>query len=526
MTIRTNEWLKANFQSRDPQDFHDDLIDSLSNGLWTQSFTQYYVDSSDASASDANPGTDPDDPLATIDGAFGKTLVPGDIVWVLPGHVESLAAAQIDMDLPGVFVIGIGSGDSLPQVHFDNAAASVDIGANNITISGIRFLPSVTDVLIGVDIEAGVTGTIIQNCEFMLGEDGAGVDEFVLSIDVKAGCHSTVIVGNQFYTHAAAAGATDAIKLTGASNQCRITDNIIDGTYSTAGITNDTAAALNLHVADNTIKVADGEPGIELFATATGRIIHNVIASTGLNVDVMIVAADCEWSENYGVDTDGETGQLIGVPSDAPTNFIGLNDANNAADTGTVARNEDGSILERLEDIIADLVGAAGVATFPAAAKATDAVSMAEVLRHVDDAQEQSIIKTDGAVLAVADPLFDITGGPIMVTGFVGIVTTIVGGAANCQIQVVTTTPAATTNLSTDVAIDNDAAGTSYTFTNVALPVFTPTTNGGVANVAPVQWLCPIGTIQADTDAAQTGVIAWYMIYKPLSPLSVVVASA
>lgn len=336
MTIRTNQYLKDNFQSRDPQDFHNDLVDSLSNGDWTQSKTQYYVDSTNGSASDANPGTDPSDPLATIDGAFGKSLVPGDIVWVLPGHVESLGAATIDMDLPGVFVLGIGSGDSKPQIHFDNAAASVDIGANNVTVSGIRFLPSVTDILIGVDIEAAVTGTVIQSCEFMVGEDGAGVDEFVLSIDVKAGCDNTVIRGNTFYTHVAAAGATDAVKLTDASSRCRIHNNIIDGEYSTAGITNDTGAALNLYIAWNTIKVADGEPGIELFATATGRVVHNVIASTGLSVDLMIVGADCEWGENYGVGFDGETGSLIGEPSQDHTQALIDNLLSKYVDVGNV----------------------------------------------------------------------------------------------------------------------------------------------------------------------------------------------
>ncbi len=336
MVVRSNTYLKANFQGRDPQNWHDDLIDSLALGDWSRSVTQWWVDSTNANASDANAGTDSDNPLATIDGAFGKALAVGDIVWVMPGHVESLAAATIDMDLPGVFVVGVGSGDSRPQVHFDNAAASVDIGANNITVSGIRFLPSVTAVLIGVDIEAAVTGTVIQDCEFMVGEDGAGVDEFVLSIDVKAACDDTVIRGNRFYTHVAAAGATDAVKLTGASSRCLIHDNIIDGTYSTAGITNDTAAALNLYVAWNTIKVADGEPGIELFATATGRVVFNTVASTGLSVDLMIVAADCEWSENYGIALDGETGSLIGEPSQDHTQALIDNLLSKYVDIGNV----------------------------------------------------------------------------------------------------------------------------------------------------------------------------------------------
>jgi len=142
------------------------------------------------------------------------------------------------------------------------------------------------------------------------------------------------------------------------------------------------------------------------------------------------------------------------------------------------------------------------------------------------DSGEQHIAKTDGAVLATADPLFTITGGPILVTGFYGIVTTLIGGAANCQIQIVTTTPAGTVNLSTDVAIDNDAAGTSYHMTVATPGVFTPVTAGAYDQDPAIRWFCPIGTIQADTDAAQDGVIAWYMTYKPLSASSVVTAAA
>src|SRR3989304_7226542 len=107
----------------------------------------------------------------------------------------------------------------------------------------------------------------------------------------------------------------------------------------------------------------------------------------------------------------------------------------------------------------------------------------------------QTVEKSDGAVLAGADNLFTITGGPILVTEFVGIVTTVIGGASNCQIKLVVTEPVGTVNLSTNVAIDSDAAGSSYTFTVAATPVLTPTTAGGLTVFPRIAWLCPIGTI-------------------------------
>ena len=139
----------------------------------------------------------------------------------------------------------------------------------------------------------------------------------------------------------------------------------------------------------------------------------------------------------------------------------------------------------------------------------------------------QTCEKSDGAVLAGADNLFTIAGGPIMVTEFVGIVTVAPGaGATNCQIKLVVTEPAGTVNLSTDVAITTDAAGTSYTFTVATPSVLTPTTAGALDQVPQIRWLCPIGTINATCSAARTGNIKWYIGYYMLSPFSKVEAAA
>ena len=139
----------------------------------------------------------------------------------------------------------------------------------------------------------------------------------------------------------------------------------------------------------------------------------------------------------------------------------------------------------------------------------------------------QTCEKSDGAVLAAADNLFTITGGPILVTEFVGIVTTVIGAnVSTCQIKEVVTTPSGTVNLSTAVAITDDAAGTSYTFTVATPGVLTPTTAGCLDQVPAIRWLCPIGTINATCSAANTGNIKWYIGYYMLSQYSKVEAAA
>jgi len=139
----------------------------------------------------------------------------------------------------------------------------------------------------------------------------------------------------------------------------------------------------------------------------------------------------------------------------------------------------------------------------------------------------QTIEKSDGAVLAAADNLFTITGGPILVTEFVGIVTTVIGNnVATCQIKEVVTEPSGTVSISTAVAITSNAAGTSYTFTTANPSVLVPTTAGLFFPIPRIAWLLPIGTINATCSAANTGVIKWYMGYYMLSQYSKVVAAA
>lgn len=139
----------------------------------------------------------------------------------------------------------------------------------------------------------------------------------------------------------------------------------------------------------------------------------------------------------------------------------------------------------------------------------------------------QTCEKSDGTCPAGQDSLFTITGGPILVTEFVGIVTTVIGDTvATCHIDLAVTTPSADVALSTTVAITSDAAGTSYTFTTADPAVLTPTTAGALEAIPRIAWLCPIGTIKAHCSAANTGNIKWYIGYYMLSQHSKVVAAA
>lgn len=137
--------------------------------------------------------------------------------------------------------------------------------------------------------------------------------------------------------------------------------------------------------------------------------------------------------------------------------------------------------------------------------------------------------KLDGAVLTGDDDLFVISGGPVRAR-IVGLVTTLIGGSSNGDLQIDVTTPEGTVDLNAaPVAINNDAVGTVYTNID-STSVFTPTTAGAsiVDRVAADEafFILPVGTVIFRSSAAQDGVIAWFMTYEKLSPSSSVVAAA
>lgn len=188
------------------------------------------------------------------------------------------------------------------------------------------------------------------------------------------------------------------------------------------------------------------------------------------------------------------------LTDDSATNFIGVDDSNNGAATTNVAANRDGSLLERTEFIMDSFL-----------------------------ALPRCVVKADGAVVSGTDAIFTVTGGPVRATVY-GIVTTILSGTGNGKLTYTTTDPAATVDLCSAVAIDNDASGTSYRFINTTA-VLTPVTAGVVIMgnafaTDDTEFFLPIGSMGFNSSGAATGVIAWYCMYTPLSPDSRVVAAA
>jgi hypothetical protein len=277
----------------------------------------FYVSS--VTGSSSGPGFSPDNAYATVAQALSVcTANNGDEIHLLPSHNEGIGNAQLTWDKAGVKIVGLGVGPARARFDFDHANASIDVTADGMTIENITLLPSVTAVLVGIDLNAGATHTTIRNVESLPGEDGAGVDEFAKTIDLKAGCDSTLIEKCLFTQHASAAGVVSCIALTGASDLVTIRDC----TFWTAGaglvapINGDTTLSTRVLI-ERCMLTTDAEPGIELLTGTTGVIRDCDIFGDLATIDAAIVADACAQFECRYVEVGGEASAAtyVGVPS-------------------------------------------------------------------------------------------------------------------------------------------------------------------------------------------------------------------
>lgn len=503
----------------------------------------YYVQSTHTNASNSNDGTDPDYPLATIAQAVtNATAGRGDIVMVGPGHVETWAsaAASATLSKSGLTVLGVGSGQLRPRINYTHTASILTVSAANVTVENLLFQVGVDSIVIMVDVNAD--DFTLRNCEFR--ENTAVAQQWLTCVDINGGGANAAdrckILGCTFISEAA--GANQAIEIGAVEDGIVIEGNWITGDYAVAGI-HSGSALTNLLLKDNIIRnVNAADFAVELTAAATGMAIDNrfyadALATTfdpgslmcagNLAVDAIDQSAvpipataaqplpdgsigaatfaagaiDATAIANGAIDAATFAAGAIAQAAIAADTILGANNADNVFDSSTVTGNRDGSLIERLE--------------------------------YMQTAMPRCVAKLDGEVInaaGVGDAIFTITGGPVRAK-ITGLVTTLIGGAANMSLQITTTAPAATVTLNAaPVAINDDAVGTIYR--NVgATSVFTPSTALGLVlsdpvTVEEVDLILTPGTVYALASAPQAGVIAWYMTFWPLAPTSMVVAAA
>jgi hypothetical protein len=251
-------------------------------------------------------------PFSTLDYAIGQCSANrGDVIYIRPGYTQSMTASpDVYVDVAGVSIIGLGKGSKRAKFTYDAAGGGFVIGASNVHIENLWFVPSVTAITAAVTIEAAGDNYSIVGCRFADAE-AAGTDEFNRCIIHPITVTNGLIQGNYF--DMGEAGAVACIQVA-TPEEVHIYDNFITGDYSTGCIVNITAAGRNMNVGRNVIinGVKSGLNAIAAIVNVAGNELNafdNLIGSDVATFALMITnyTAGVNLGNRYTDDIGGAT---------------------------------------------------------------------------------------------------------------------------------------------------------------------------------------------------------------------------
>lgn len=269
----------------------------------------FYVDS--ATGTSTGPGWTPHNAYSTIDAAVGAcTANNGDVILVMPGHVETISAAGgLAIDVAGVTIIGLGRGQKQAKLDFTTAAtATCTMSANDCVLDNFQIEASYADIV--SEIVVSGKDCVIRNCRFL----EPTTDENAL-INILTGSANTadgLVVENCQFRGLDAAN-TIGISLPNAQSRVIIRNNLFLGVFETGAIKS-VGVAAQITVADNLINNTSGDADecISIADTSTGVVVRNLVGNNlaGNATTNISCGTTMTMCENYSTDKGDVQGVL------------------------------------------------------------------------------------------------------------------------------------------------------------------------------------------------------------------------
>ena len=268
-----------------------ELIDSTGPVLYVCSVT---------GTDGAGAGQHPDTPYDSLDYAVNQLTTAkhannGTTIFILPGHTEDVtAASDIEVDIAGVSIIGLGQGASRPTFTWSATGSTWLISAASTYLCNIRCTCSVDEVV----KLFSVTGA---NCTFdAVDYVETATFQAIQFLLTTTGADDITIKNCEHYQLTQAASAQLWICLVG-NDRAKVIDNkfhlkLADQATS-AVITNITTLCSGVLIARNQINMtgysANLVSAILLLSTTTGNVSDNRIGTDTAANTTINVAAGC-----------------------------------------------------------------------------------------------------------------------------------------------------------------------------------------------------------------------------------------
>jgi len=241
------------------------------SGIPATTGNYFFVSSVASVGATMRDGSSPERPFATIAAALAKcTASQGDVVIVMPGHAEDIAADLV-ISVAGVTVIGLGEGASVPTLTF-TADETISITGAGARLSNFRLALGIATVAAGITV--GAADVTVERIESMI----HATSQFTVIISV--GAFERVKILNNTLRTLITASATAGLQLNGCDNLV-VAGNLITGHFATAGISNVTDECLNALIMRNIVhntSSTGGDLAVQMDAAATGLMVENYFA--------------------------------------------------------------------------------------------------------------------------------------------------------------------------------------------------------------------------------------------------------
>ena len=279
-----------------------------------QAGSVFWVDST--TGSNGNTGKTRERPLATLDYAIGKcTANKGDVIMVMPNHAETVTGvAGIALDVAGITVVGMGSGNQRPRFLMDGATTvTAAVSAADVTLKNMVFAAG-TNTTATCFTVTGVNATF-EDIEI---EDNT-TDEHFLAVFSATGADNSAdgLTVRRCKWVTIDAGVTDFISFTGSANRVTVEDNFFCADAATGAglilcatgkILTGLSCIGNKFICGNTA----GDILIDNDATTnTGIVAWNLVGHHDVAAVIIVDIDGCRQFQNYSVGSDTESGVLM-----------------------------------------------------------------------------------------------------------------------------------------------------------------------------------------------------------------------
>ena len=247
----------------------------------------FWVNNSSVLAKNGVGGSDSNDgsyrrPFATIDYAIGKcTASRGDIIAVMPGHEEDIAAAAgITLDVAGVAIVGLGPASLRPKITFSDTASTFVVSAANCSLSNLWFDAQVAECVTGISATAAADGFSMENC---LSTENAndGTHNFVDVITFATGANdlswiNCTFIGNDTNNDAFITGvAHDQFYV----DNCRFYANVAQA--AAHGLIVTSGNCTNVEIKNSSFRSnVDGALWVDFNGAANSGVVKNCVVSS------------------------------------------------------------------------------------------------------------------------------------------------------------------------------------------------------------------------------------------------------